>query len=391
MAKLTKTLVDKAEAASKDVWLWDDEVPGFGVRVQPSGRKTYVVRYRTQDSVQRKQTIGRCTDMHPDKARDLARKVFTAVAEGRDPAHEKAENRAALTLAELADRYNNEHAAPFKKPRSAERDRTNWRLHILPVLGKKKVKNLTQEDVLGLVGGLSVKPATANQCLALMSKAMNLAEIWKIRPQNSNPCRGIKKYKLQERETILSPKEITRMFEVMDRMVLVRDLPPTMRNLVKLLCFTGARLTEIMHAERAWVDEDRSLLLLPDSKVGQRRIPLSPAAMEIINKIPAQQKWLIPGRRKNAHMTAPYKHWSAIKEQAGLPEEMRIHDLRHTAGSLAHSAGMSQKQIAMMLGHRQLSTTERYLHGLKGDDARAMDVLASVITQNPQAAELAPA
>src|SRR3546814_5493014 len=110
-----------------------------------------------------------------------------------------------------------------------------------------------------------------------------------------------------------------------------------------------------MAAKRAWVDEARSLLLLPDSKVGQRRIALSPAAMAIIEGIPKDQVWLIRGRVRSTHMTSPYDAWKDLKKRAGLPDELRIHDLRHTAGSLAHAAGLSQKQIATMLGHKQRS------------------------------------
>ncbi|WP_191060719.1 Arm DNA-binding domain-containing protein, partial [Geminicoccus harenae] len=90
MPKLTKTLVDGLKPGEKDQWIWDTEAPGFGVRVQPSGRKTYVARYRTIDGkVQRKMTVARCTDMPPDRARDLARKVFAAVAAGEDPAAQR--------------------------------------------------------------------------------------------------------------------------------------------------------------------------------------------------------------------------------------------------------------------------------------------------------------
>lgn len=102
MPKLTKTLVDNAKAPEKgDAWIWDSELEGFGVRIQASGRKTYVVRYRTKDAkrTQRKLTICRTTDMPPDKAREQARKVFAQVAEGGDPAAERKPSTRAATAA----------------------------------------------------------------------------------------------------------------------------------------------------------------------------------------------------------------------------------------------------------------------------------------------------
>lgn len=380
MPKLTKTLVDNTKPTETDQWVWDSELPGFGIRVQASGRKTYVARYRTHDRVQRKLTLARCSDMPPDRARDLARKAFATVAEGGDPTKERRVEKDAPTMADLQERYMNEHAKPFKKATSTRLDDANWRNHILPQLGKKKVKDLKRSDILSLHGSLSEKPATANQVLALLSKALNLCETWEWRPRNSNPCHEVKKYKIRERELILTPVQIRTLNSALDELLSAGEIREPMVNLVRLLMLTGCRLREIMHAQRDWVDHERQLLLLPDSKVGQRKIALSGPAMDIISGIATSETWLIPGRRHGQPMDTPYKAWARIKERAGLPTELRIHDLRHTAGSLGHMAGLSQKQIQIMLGHKQMSTTERYLHGATGDDAVIAAKLGSVIT-----------
>lgn len=380
MPKLTKTLVDNAKPSETDQWIWDSELPGFGIRIQPSGRKTYVARYRTHDRVQRKMTVARCSDMPPDRARDLARKAFATVAEGGDPTRERRVERDAPTMEELRDRYMTEHAKPFKKEASARLDEANWRLHILPAMGKKKVKDVKRSDILSLHGSLTDKAATANQVLALLSKAFNLCEIWEWRQRNTNPCHDVKKYKIHQRELILSPMQIKKLNTTVDAMRYDGEITDAMSNLVKLLMLTGCRLSEIMRARREWVDHERQLLLLPDSKVGQRKIALSGPAMDIISEIPAKSTWLIPGRCHGQHLDTPYKAWNRIKVKAGLPAELRIHDLRHTAGSLGHMAGLSQKQIQIMLGHKQMSTTERYLHGAAGDDAAIAAKMGTVMS-----------
>jgi integrase len=382
MPKLTKTLIDNIKPGTTDSWHNDSELPGFGVRCQPSGHKTYVARYRTQDGTQRKQKIARTCDMPPDKARELARKVFAAVAEGKDPKQDQRDAKAAPTMADLSERYMKEHARPFKKDASVRSDENNWRLHILPTLGTKKVRAVTKADVLTLLGKLSDKPAAGNQVVALLSKAFNLAEDWGWRDANSNPCRRVKKYKIAEKELILSHDQIGLLDKTMGDMVGGGELRPEFAAFIRLLMLTGCRKSEVMLARCEWVDLDRGLLLLPDSKVGQRKIAMSPAAIQIAKALIANGgEWLIPGRRNGKPLQTPYKVWKAVKQAAGLPLELRLHDLRHSAGSLAHMAGASQKQVATMLGHSQLSTTERYLHGLTGDAAATAAKVGDVITR----------
>lgn len=382
MPKLTKTAVDNFKAPEKgDTWHWDTELEGFGVRVQSSGRKTYVVRYRVKDEkrTQRKETIARCTDMPPEKARELARKIFAQVAEGKDPVAERRTSEDAPTVADMEKRYTKEHAKPFKKARSAELDEKNWRLHILPAMGELKVKEVTEAHILKLHGKLSEKPATANQVLALLSKSFNLAEKWDWRGRNTNPCHDVKKYPIRERELILTPAQIASLNRTLSTLAEERAITRPMADLVRLLMLTGCRLREIMHGRREWLDRERGLLLLPDSKTGQRKIPLSEPCWAIIDKMPPNE-WIIPSDRNDGPMITPYKAWALIKKRSGLPKELRIHDLRHTAGSLGHLAGLSQKEIQIMLGHKQMSTTERYLHGVNGEDGSIAAKLSNVIT-----------
>lgn len=367
MPKITKAIIDSMQPAGADSWRWDSTLPGFGVRAQASGRKTYVARYRTRTGRQRKLTIGRCCDLSPDQARDIARQAFAAVAAGDDPAAQRKADRAAPGMRDLADRYMREHA-PYKKPSSVVHDRRNW-VRVLRAMGSLRVADVAPSDCIALHASLAARPVTANHCRALLSKAFGLAITWGWR--DSNPVRGTPRFRIKPRETILSPDQLAAMDAALQ--------PGPFADLVRLLALTGCRLNEIAAARRDWVDVERRVLVLPDSKTGPRVVPLPAAAMSIIEAMPAGQEWLIPGRNPRRHLGHPWEAWKRLKAAAGLPPRLRIHDLRHTAGSMGHAAGLSQRQIADQLGHRDLATTARYLHGV-GGAAAAAEVMASAVS-----------
>lgn len=268
---------------------------------------------------------------------------------------------AACTVAELATRYMAEHA-PRKKPRSIRQDELTWRLHILPTLGSVPVRDVSRAHIMTLHAelGKSVSHVTANRARALISKALTLAEVWELRPDGSNPCRHVPKFHEDGRERMLSPDELQRLGAVLDQARNWRawQIVP----LVRLLLLTGCRLREIMEARLEWVDFSRSALLLPDSKTGARFKPLSEPALEIIRQIPrGDSPWIIPGRIPGQCFVEPYGAWRRVCALANLPG-VHLHDLRHTAGSVAHAAGLSQREVADFLGHKQLATTEKYIH-----------------------------
>lgn len=362
MPKITKAIVDALQPGH---CAWDSTVPGFGCRAQDSGRKTYIARYRTRTGRQRKLTIGRCCDISPDQARDMARQAFAAVAAGQDPAGQRQADRAAPAMPDLADRYMREHA-PYKKRSSVVHDTRNWQ-RILRSMRALRVADVAPGDCIALHASLAATPATANHCRALLSKAFNLAIQWGWR--DTNPVRGTPRFRIAPRETILSPAQLAAMDAALQ--------PGPFANLIRLLALTGCRLNEIAASRRDWVDVERRVLVLPDSKVGPRVVPLPAAAMRIIEAMPPHQ-WLIPGRQPHRHLGHPWEAWKKLKAAAGLPPRLRIHDLRHTAGSMGHAAGLSQRQIADQLGHRDLATTARYLHGV-GSAAAAAEVMAAAV------------
>jgi hypothetical protein len=183
MPKLTKRLVDSARpTADHDTFAWDSDLRGFGLRVKPSGVRSYIIQYRTPAGISRRMTIGQHGVLTPDEARKEAKIHLGRAAKGDDPAAEKAKARGGLTLADLAEQYLAEHASAKKKPTSVRMDRINLNKHILPLLGRKQVESISRADVRRLHHSMRNTPGAANRCLALVSKMMNLAERWGFVP-----------------------------------------------------------------------------------------------------------------------------------------------------------------------------------------------------------------
>ena len=175
--KLTKRTVEGVKPdPERDLVLWDSEIPGFGIRVWPSGRRTYILKYRTAEGRQRKATIGKHGPITAEQARSMALRWLSEAKHGADPAQNKSASRLAPSVEELADRYMAEHARVKKRPRSIQSDEILLRLHILPRIGRRKVTSITRADISQLHYAMRDMPGAANRTLSLLSKMFNLAE-----------------------------------------------------------------------------------------------------------------------------------------------------------------------------------------------------------------------
>ncbi|MFG0260317.1 MAG: integrase arm-type DNA-binding domain-containing protein, partial [Phycisphaerales bacterium JB041] len=212
--KLTKRAVDAVRPGGADVIKWDSELRGFGLRVKPSGRKSYLVQYRAAGRT-RRVTIGPHGVFTPEQARERAAKLLGEVRDGGNPSEDRAKARAAETVSELCDRYLEHHARVHKKPSSVRADETLIRNVIRPKLGTFKVPAVERADIQRIHHEMKGTPYHANRMLALASKLFGLAEEWGIRADGSNPCRRIKKYKEKPRERYLSAAELARLGAVL--------------------------------------------------------------------------------------------------------------------------------------------------------------------------------
>ena len=307
--------------------------------------------------------IGQFGAITPEKARKIAGDRASEVRHGGDPGAERSEAAKAPTIAQLADRYMAEHARPKKKPRSATSDESNLRNHVLPALGPKKVAAVTRADVARFHHSMRDTPGAANRVLALLSKMFTLAEKWGLCPDGTNPCRHVERYPERKLERFLSEAELARLAEVIAEAERTRTELPSALAAIRLLLFTGARLSEILSLRWEHVDMEGQCLRLPDSKSGAKTIYLPPAGLEVLDGLGQSDDnpYVIAGAKHGSHLVNLRKPWGRIRARAGL-DDVRLHDLRHSFASMAVAGGLSLPVIGALLGHTQPTTTQRYAH-----------------------------
>jgi integrase len=389
MAKLTKRTVDGAAAPKTgDLFLWDDDLRGFGLRVYASGRRIFVVQYRLRGGRggrTRRIVLGEYGKMTPDEARKRAAKVLAAVDDGRDPAAERDKAKSVLTIADLATLYLDEGPAAKSDKRASSwaTDRSNIDRHIKPLLGRKLAKSLTHDDVVkfqrDVAAGKSkadIKtkkhgraivdggPGTAARSLAVLGAMLQYAAAPERKLIPSNPAKGVKLLKGQPKERFLSETEVARLGDTLAAMQTERRLSENATNAVRLLLLTGCRKSEITTLRWDWVDFERGCLRLPTSKTGAKVVALAAAALELLASLregdPAGT-WVLPAARGSGPYTGLQKDWERIRERARLPG-VRLHDLRHSFASFAVADGHTLFLVGKALGHRQTRTTEIYAH-----------------------------
>jgi integrase len=360
MPKLTKRTVDALEPEAKDYFVWDTLIAGFGVRIMPSGAKTYQAQYRKGGRT-RRISLGRHGTITVEQARLLAKEVLGDVAKGENPAEDIAQHRKAPTVAALCERFFQAHVMERCKPSTQGEYRRAIDMFINPALGNFKLVDLERKDVAELHHKFRDKPYQANRTLGVLSKMFNLAEIWGLRPDGSNPCRHVPKYREHKRERYLSQVELQRLGNVLADAELNGTETPHIIAAFRLLILTGCRLGEIQTLQWGFITDQG--MELPDTKTGARRIPLPSAARAVLSTLARVDgnPYVIVGKVAGKHATDFQHPWRRIRERAGLTG-VRIHDLRHTYASNAVSSGMPIQMVGRLLGHTQIQTTMRYAH-----------------------------
>ena len=263
--------------------VWDATVPGLGARRQTGPAVSYFLKYRNSDGRQRWHSIGRHgAPWTPETARAEARRLLGAVAAGVDPTAERTARKEAPTVAELAARFLAEHVDPKRKPRTAREYRRLFEKLILPALGRKRVADVSRQEVAQLHHARRATPTEANRMLALLSVIFHFAERIGGRPDGSNPCRHVERFPQRRRERFLSAAELARLG---DALATYAGSPYHVAT-IKLLIFSGARLGEVLGLQWQWLDFERGEARLPDSKTGAKTVHLPPPAVEVLTNLP---------------------------------------------------------------------------------------------------------
>lgn len=365
MFKLTKRAVEGLTVTDEEYFVWDRDMRGFGLRVYPSRKKTYLIQYRAGRRT-RRVTIGQHGVLTADEARTRAKQLLGDVAHGADPSAEKQAKRRAPTVAGLCDRFLEEYVEQHCKPTTARDYHSIIRRFIRPRLGPLPIAEVTRADVVAFHHALRETPYQANRPAAMLSKLFNLAEDWGLRQPGSNPARRIKKYREEEKKRYLSDEEQVRLGEVLAEALEAGTESVYVVSALLLLIYTGCRLSEILTLRWDYVTTHH--LELPDSKTGRRRIPLPREAYDILMELSRQpgNPYVILGESEHGPLNNLQKPWRRIRRAAGL-DDVRIHDLRHTYASVAMKDGIDPFTLKEIMGHKNLTTTLRYAH--LADDA----------------------
>ncbi len=357
---ISKRTVDALAVETSDAVFWDRDLPGFGVRVYPSGRKVYVAQARAH-SAPRRVTLGQHGDITADQARKHAAVVIDRIKKGEDPTASTAQSE--LTVLDLAGRYMTGHVAQNCNTHTAGIYRGSLKNHILPALGAKPVAAVDGGHISALHYQMRHTPRAANRALMILSKMFNLATVWGMLPEGTNPCRGVRKYKERKRERFLTMDEYRRLGAALTEAEAAGTVSCHAVAAFRLLMLTGCRLTEILTLR--WDDVDRTAgeLRLRDGKTGARKVALTPTAERVLASIPRipGNPWVIADARTGGHLKSLYADWHWLREGVGL-EELRIHDLRHSYASRALALGESLSMIGKLLGHLDMESTARYAH-----------------------------
>ena len=390
--KLVKGLVQPAKG---NAIIYDDKVSGFGIRVTANGAKSFILNYRNNEGRERRYTIGTHgpNEWSVEAARKRAGELKKKISLGEDPLAERVAVRKAPTIADLADRYIEDHL-PRKRPSSQRDDRAMIAKIIRPKLGSRKVAAVSHADIDKLHRDLKGTPYRANRVLALISKMFSLAVRWGWRADN--PCRGVERSHEEKRTRYLTAEEIGRLTKTLDE---YPDQRPA--DAVRLCLLTGCRIGEALGALWDQFDLETGHWVKASAQTKQKtehRAPLSEAAVVLLKGIleaapkaedgsPAS-RYVFPGKVPDAHLFDIKTPWNAIRKAAGI-EGVRVHDLRHTYASILASAGASLPMIGALLGHTQPNTTARYTH-LFDDPLRKMTDQVGHVINGTEPAEVVP-
>ena len=374
---LTARLARESKPGGKDIILFDNSLPGFGLRIHPSGRKVWIVQARI-DGRSRRVVIARYGAMRLAKARRRARDMLDRIRAGENPAEDIRREKATPIFRQFAGEYLR-RSDPHWKPSGRETVRIYLKARILPAFGKMPLDRIGPEDVAAWFDAASKdKPGAANRALEILRAMMFRAEEWGLRERDTNPCLGIAMNPRKRVARFLDADELARLGRALDAH---ETRWPEAVAAIRLLALTGCRRSEVLNLR--WRDIGPDALNLRDSKTGPRAVPLGEAARAHIAAFAGSRKpdaFLFPRYAHGKGYDSMCRCWRTVCANEKLGN-IRLHDLRHTAASQAVMAGENLPLVGKLLGHKRHRTTAGYAHLADAHLVQAAEKVGSLIAE----------
>ncbi|MCY3670688.1 MAG: tyrosine-type recombinase/integrase [Alphaproteobacteria bacterium] len=354
--KLTDAGIARLRAGTREYTVWDTQVAGLGVRVRPSGSRTFVYHRRTDQGV-KKMSFGPAALC---KMEEVRRACLEAAVTGNDRADDGSRGTAPLFRDFVAGPWKTDRLEHCK-PSTRRNFDSILKRQLLPVFGARRIDRIGRRSVIRWFEARSrTAPGAANAALDLLGHILNHARA--LGHIGTNPTKGIRRNPGRKMTRFLSREEIARLHLVLDRHAAGSVSEAQQADTIRLLLLTGCRKGEIMRLRRDEVRDDR--LELADSKTGPRIVLLNGPAREIVTRRMAlgTGPWLFPSVRDPSRpQCRGLPLWFRARREAGI-EDVRLHDLRHTVASQAAMNGVPLPVVARLLGHSNVNMTMRYAH-----------------------------
>ena len=376
--KLTNTTIKQMtyeKANNKADLRFDEELRGFGVRVYPSGRKAFFISYRNASGTKKRHNFGYFGVFTATDARKMAQDLLAETRRGNDPQVDRKEKRDEITFEALADRYIEEYAKDHK--RSWKDDAQRLRDHLLPIIGKRKLSEISLSQLQRLHSRLKKEKSasTANRVAALVKHIFTKAGEWKL--TRDNPTTHLKMFKEPPpKDIVLTPDQCRDLLDACDA-----DENIFAASLFKLAMFTGRRVGELLGAKWSDVDLDKGILTLPQTKAGERQfVYLNEPAASVLRTLPRIEgnQYVIAGNVPGKPLNFYRRAWNRILNRTNI-EPFPPHGLRHNYASTLVAAGVPLETVGHLLGHKNIVTTRKYAHHRPDQLHRAADTFTDVI------------
>ena len=350
--RLTDANVARLTPAVREFTVWDTRHAGLGVRIRPSGHRSFVYCPRGEGSA-RRITLGSAALMSVDEARS------ECLAFESGERHDKTTRISVPTFREFV-------AGPGQvcvdrcKPSTLKAVRWVLKTHLLPTFGSLPLDRITRARVTRWFDEYSrTAPGGANHALNVFRRLLNHAIACGY--LETNPARGVRRNPRPKLTRFLSREEVRRLHHELDDHGSARPSRARQADIIRLLLLTGCRRSEILTLR--WQDIGGDTLNLVDAKTGPRQVFLSAPARAILERRPRSGSAYVfpspldPGRP----LSSDPPLWYSVRKRAGI-EDVRLHDLRHTFASHAVLQGIPLPVVSRLLGHKRPSMTLRYAH-----------------------------